>query len=368
MKPFSLLIKPTSADCNMNCDYCFYLDKRKLYPQSRAHRMPETVLEQLVKTYLKTDQPNYTFGWQGGEPLLMGVEFFKQVAGFQNKYARPGSLVSNGLQTNATLIDNTLAEFLASYCYLVGCSLDGPPELHNRFRKFSGGKGSHSIVLNGIRRLQHFGVAVNILTVVSQANVRHAREVYQYLVKRGFYYHQYIPCLELDPKGNPFPYSISGPEWGRFLLEVFDAWYPNDIHKVSVRHFDDILNKRYDGSITACSLSNNCCQYFLVEHNGDIFPCDFFVRQDLKIGNIMDTSWEEALSSSIFQDFGCQKSVVATECKSCVYLDLCQGDCLKHRGYLVKTGGVSHFCEGWLNFYHHTSSTFNKLIEEIRSG
>jgi uncharacterized protein len=369
LRPFSLLIKPTSADCNLRCDYCFYLDKRKLYPQDKVHRMSDRVLEQLIKGYLATEQPNHAFGWQGGEPSLMGIDFYKKVIAFQKKHARYGSRISNGLQTNATLIDSSLAENLAKYRFLLGCSLDGPPEIHNRFRKYADDRGSHTEVINGIRTLQRFQVEFNILVLVSKANVNRARNVYRYLVAQGFLYHQYIPCMEFDKRGKPLPFSISGQEWGQFLCELFDTWYPNDIHKVSIRHIDDILNKLYDDSITACSLSENCCQYFLIEYNGDIFPCDFFVQKDLRIGNVMDTSWEDALYSSAYRGFGCQKSELHPDCKSCTYLDLCQGDCLKHRGNdLWKTGGVSHFCKGWQNFYRHTSQTFNTLVEKIRSG
>ena len=366
--PFRLLIKPTSADCNLRCAYCFYLDKRKLYPQTNVHRMSDNVLEQLIKSYLAIEQPVYTFGWQGGEPSLMGVGFYKKVTEFQKRHARFGSRISNGLQTNATLIDAAVARHLARYRFLVGCSLDGPAEIHNRFRKYANGRGSHADVINGIQTLQRFKVEFNILTLVSQANVKRARDVYRYLVEQGFLYHQYIPCVEFDEKGKPLPFSISGQEWGQFLYELFDAWYPHDIHKVSIRHFDDILNKLYDGSTTACSLAENCCQYFLIEYNGDIYPCDFFVQKDLRIGNVMDTGWEDALSSTTYRRFGCRKSDLHSDCRICTYLDRCRGDCLKHRGsYIMNTAGISQLCEGWQNFYGRTSKSFNLLTEKIRS-
>ena len=367
MKPFSLLIKPTSADCNLRCTYCFYLEKRKLYPQSKVHRMSDGVLKQLVKTYLATEQPVYTFGWQGGEPSLMGDGFFKKVTAYQQRYARTGSVIANGFQTNATLITDALAEHLARYRFLVGCSLDGPPEIHDRYRTFGDGRGSHRDVIKGIETLKRFNVEFNILTLVSRANVKQARNVYRYLVEQGFLYHQYIPCVEFDKDGNLSPFSISGQEWGRFLCELFDTWYPNDIHKVSIRHFDAMLNKLYNNSTTVCSMAEHCSQYFLVEYNGDIYPCDFYAQKDLRIGSVMDTTWQDALASPIYQNFGRRKSEWHANCQVCTYLERCMGDCLKHRGNNpMNTVGISHLCEGWQRFYGHTALSFNTLLEKIR--
>jgi uncharacterized protein len=146
----------------------------------------------------------------------------------------------------------------------------------------------------------------NILVLVSQANVSRAREVYRYLVDSGFYFHQYIPCVEFDDRGKLLPFAISGPEWGNFLCEIFDLWYPHDIQSVSVRHFDSLLHKIVDSSVTVCTLSENCCQYFVVEHNGDIYPCDFFVRKNCKLGNITKTSWRRVISSSVYQSFSAE--------------------------------------------------------------
>ena len=368
-KKFSLLIKPASADCNLHCDYCFYLDKKRLYPHERAHRMDAATLEHLVKTYLATQQPVYTFTWQGGEPCLVGTRFFKQVTDLQKKFARPGSRIANGLQTNATLIDDSLAQHLARHNFLVGCSLDGPPEIHDRYRRYPDARPSHAVVSKGIQTLRRHGVAVNILVLVSKANVNQAREVYGYLKDKGYYYQQYIPCVEFDKHGRPLPYSVNAQEWGRFLSDIFDCWFPQDIQQVSIRYFDALLNKRLGLDEGLCSLSTNCCQYLVVEYNGDIYPCDFFVEKDLCLGNIQDTTWASALASPVYATFGRQKSMLSQKCQECGFLDFCMGDCQKHRR--SGTPGeppLSYLCGGWLEFLEHTQPAFETLKKWVQSG
>ena len=232
---FSLLVKPASADCNLRCAYCFYLDRSALYPETKVHRMSHSVLERMISSYMSTDQTVYSFGWQGGEPALMGVEFFRDTTDLQKKYGRPGAVVSNGLQTNATLINDDFAAHLSEYRYLVGVSIDGPAEIHNRYRQYATGKASHTAVLRGIDCLNRHNVEFNALVLVSSANVKRAREVYHYLRDHGINYHQYIPCVEFDVNGQLLPYSITGREWGDFLCEIFDEWIMRDRRQVSRR-------------------------------------------------------------------------------------------------------------------------------------
>ena len=367
--PFSLLVKPASADCNLKCIYCFYLDKCNLYPGTRKHRMSDSVLEKLIQNYMATPQPAYSFVWQGGEPTLMGLDFFRKVTDLQKTFGKTGDIVTNGIQTNAILIDDAFAEHLAQYRFLTGVSLDGTSDIHDRFRQTAGDGPSHAAVLKGIERLKRHKVEFNILVLVSQANVNRAGEVYRYLVDSGFYYHQYIPCVEFDDHGKLRPFAISGPEWGNFLCEIFDLWYPHDIQRVSVRHFDSLLHKILDSSVTACTLSDNCCQYFVVEHNGDIYPCDFFVKKNYKLGNITRTSWRRVISSSDYQSFGSQKSNWNKFCKSCDFLKLCVGDCLKHRMYGNHPArNLSRLCSGWKQFFDHSVHKFNEMAQKIRVG
>jgi uncharacterized protein len=367
MRPFTLLVKPASADCNLHCEYCFYLDKCHLYPETKRHRMSDAVLEQLIKGYMATKQPTYSIGWQGGEPTLMGLDFFRKVTHLQEKYGRAGAVVGNGLQTNVTLITDEMAEHFSKYHFLLGCSLDGPASVHDRYRHTLRGKPTHTEVLRGIETLKRNSVEFNILTLVSQSNVHRAREIYGYLVDQGFFYHQYIPCVEFDENGELLPFSINGKEWGGFMCEIFDEWYSKDVYRVSFRHFDSILFKMVEGSINVCNLGRNCCQYFVVEYNGDIYPCDFFVEESLRLGNVMDTSWKEVLGSKTYNKFGAQKAQWNKECQACDCLDLCSGDCLKHRIYAGNPPqNLSWLCEGWKQFIRHARSRFEYLAQEIR--
>jgi len=366
MKPFSLLIKPTSADCNLRCEYCFYLDTCRLYPGSTRHRMSEAVLEQLVKGYMATSQPVYSFGWQGGEPLLMGLPFFQKVTELQQRFGKQGDVVSNGLQTNATLITDGIAAHLSRYRFLLGCSLDGPPEVHDRYRRTASGRPTHADVLNGIETLERHGVAYNILILVSKANVGQAVQIYDYLVEKGYAFHQYIPCVEFDSDGKLLSFAITGEEWGAFMCDLFDRWYAADTRRVSIRHFDALLHQILHNPVSVCSLGRNCCQYFVVEYNGDIYPCDFFVEERLKIGNIQEISWKEAAASRVYKTFGAQKARWNKTCRSCDCLPLCSGDCLKHRMYAGKDAGqISWLCSGWRQFIHHTRDRFQLLAKSV---
>jgi uncharacterized protein len=367
MKPFSLLVKPACADCNLRCTYCFYLDHCAMYPETRRHRMTEEVVDRMIASFMATEQPQYAFGWQGGEPTLMGLDFFRKVTDLQVKYGRGGASVANGLQTNATLIDADFARHLARYHFLLGVSLDGPEDVHNRYRTFADGRGSHEAVLRGIGHLKEHGVEFNILVLVSQANVHRGREVYQYLCDQGFLYHQYIPCVEYDAEGNLLPFSITGEEWGDFLCAIYDAWRPGDTRRVSVRHFDSIVMYLVTGERNVCHMGDNCCQYLVVEHNGDVYPCDFFVEPDLKLGSVMTDSWEDLRRAERYREFGCLKAQWNAACDGCACLEFCRGDCLKHR--LPRHNdprSLSTLCAGWKRFYAHTETGFRELSEEVK--
>lgn len=366
-QPFSLLVKPASADCNLNCAYCFYLDKCHLYAHTKTHRMSETVLEHLIREYMATPQPVYTFGWQGGEPTLMGIDFFRKVIELQQRYGSNETLVANGIQTNATLIDDEFAEHLSRYHYLVGCSLDGPADSHDHYRRTRGGGPTHDAVLKGIRTLAQHGVEFNILVLVSQANVQRAKDVYHYLVDNGFYYHQYIPCVEFTEDGKRQPFAITDHQWGDFMCTIFDLWYPNDRNRVSVRYFDSLLQKMVDGTPNVCALAGNCCNYVVVEHNGDVYPCDFFVQESMKLGNIMQNSLAAIMAAPRYRQFGAQKAAFNKTCLACDYLNLCMGDCLKHRQPIGNNSRrLSVLCAGWKQIIKHTHDKLEEIAATIR--
>jgi len=364
MRPFSLLIKPAGADCNLRCEYCFYLDRCGGCPES-PRRMDDTTLDAMIRSFMATEQPHHVFGWQGGEPTLMGLPFFERVTELQMKHGRRGATVSNGLQTNATLLDDAMARHFAEFRFLLGVSLDGPPELHDRFRRTAAGAPSHAEVLRGIATLRRNRVEFNILVLVSAANVRQGREVYRYLRDEGFLHHQYIPCVEFAADGRLRPFSVSGPEWGDFLCAVYDEWRAADTRRVSVRLFDSILAYVVDGARNACTLGRDCRQYLVVEHNGDVYPCDFFVEPSRRLGNLRADSWETLRASERYAEFGRRKAGWSGQCAACEYLDLCAGDCQKHR----PSGGAaaSVLCPGWRQFYGHALAGLKELAGEIRA-
>ena len=364
-QPFSLLIKPTSADCNLRCEYCFYLGKKDLYPDAVRHRMSDEVLERMISTFLATNQPQHSFGWQGGEPTLMGLDFFKNVISLQKQYGS-GKNVSNGLQTNTTLIDDDFAKHLAEFYYLCGVSIDGPAEIHDHYRKYIDGRGAHSSVMEGLKKLKSNKVEYNVLTLVSQSNVKKPAEIYRYLCDMGVNFHQYIECVEFDSDGALMPFAINGEEWGDFLCGIFDEWVKGDQRKVSVRLFDSILMMMVEGVPNVCAMGTNCRQYLVVEHNGDIYPCDFFVNSKMKLGNIMHNSWEEMLNSPIYEEFGSRKSNWNSECAKCEYLKYCAGCCPKNRpGKSDDPTQMSALCDGWKQFYHHSLKEFRALANGV---
>jgi uncharacterized protein len=325
-------------------------------------------LETMIKSYMNTDQnKQYAFGWQGGEPTIMGLEFFKKVVELQLKYALPGSSISNGIQTNATLITDKMAKFFGEYKFLFGVSLDGPDYLHDHYRKTIGQKPTHTLVMRGIERLKQNDVEFNILTLINNLTVKKAKEIYRHHRDNDFLFHQYIPCVEFDEKGQLKPYSITGKDWGMFLTELFNEWIKEDVHKVSIRLFDSIMEYLIYGRYNVCYMQDNCVQYFVVEHDGGVYPCDFFVQDNLLLGNIKSSSWEELHNSQTYQSFGRQKSNWNEECKLCPYLNLCHGDCQKFRYGAPRTPSrLSNLCQGWKMFYTKTLPRFKTIADNFK--
>ncbi len=299
---------------------------------------------------------------------MMGVEFFRKATKLQEKYGKNGAVVSNGLQTNAQLIDDEFADHFAKYKFLLGISLDGPEAIHNFYRKDLSGRGSHAQVMKAVDTLEKHNVEFNILSLASAANVNKPKELYEYYQEHGFNFLQFIPCVEFDNHNKPLPFSITGKQWGEFLCEIFDIWIKKDTRKVSIRFFDSIMALLVDNVRNICHIGRNCCQYFVVEHNGDVYPCDFFVNQELKLGNICETSWEELQESPLYKHFGADKAKWQSKCAKCEFLSICSGDCLKHRiyGTITTPENLSWLCEGWEMFYRHSLPGFKKLAEEIK--
>ncbi len=371
MRPFSLLIKPVSADCNLNCRYCYY-QAPDIAPGKSSrigHRMPPEVLQALMRAYMQTQQAIYSVIWHGGEPTLLPSDFYEHAVSLQKQYARKGARISNSIQTNGTLVSDKLARFMARYRFVCGVSLDGPAHLHDIYRRTPKGRPTHANVLEGICRLAHAGVPVNVLVLVSRANVHAPLEVYNYLKTRGFDYIQFIPCVEMDADGKRAEYAISGEQWGVFLLSIFNAWFEKDIGRISIRLFEAILAKKVQGIAIDCYSGDACNRYLVVEYNGDVYPCDFFVRPGHRLGNILENTFEEMLTSEQYLQFASRKRSWSDKCAKCRFLDLCMGDCPKFRYSLEPSNHqLSLLCSGWQAFFNETVDRFQWLGESIKKG
>jgi len=361
----SVLVKPAGPDCNMVCTYCFYLEKSEHFPETKVHRMDEDILEETVKQVLSQGERDISFGWQGGEPTLMGLPFFKKAVEFQQKYGRRHS-VGNGLQTNGLLITEEWAEFLAEYNFLIGLSLDGPEHIHNRYRRLRNGKGSWSQVVDKAKLLSDKGVETNALTVINDCSVDYPEEIYSFHKSLGLNYMQFIPCLELNPN-NPSqaaPFSVSPEKYGKFLCKILDLWlgdFEGDIATTSIRFFDSLFHFYVDLPPPECTLLRECGVYAVIEHNGDVYACDFFVDPEWRLGNIMENRLIDMLNSSKQTQFGQLKSALPQECKKCHWLCTCRGGCTKDRIHSPSNKELNFFCSSYKMFFEHADRHLKKL-------
>ena len=369
MRPFSLLIKPAGADCNLRCRYCFYLGRGSLYPETSVHRMQDATLERLVRGYLALPLPVHTFAFQGGEPLLMGEAFYVKLLQLQRRYARPGAVITNCVQTNGTLLTPELATLFAREHFLLGVSVDGEESVHNHYRRTVSGGGSHAEVLRGLELLKQAGAEFNLLTLVNKHNVRDPVGLYTYLRDTlHCTFMQFIECVEFDAHGALAPYSITPEEWADFVIALFDAWFPNDRTRVSIRFFDSVVNTLLSGNPNSCAMGTCCQDYVVVEHTGDVYPCDFFVRPELRLGNILEQDWDEILENPIRKAFGARKSAWNAECEQCPYLMFCHGDCPKNRaGHNPEADSrtLSALCPAWKRIYAHILPPLRQAVKAL---
>ncbi|MBR5548793.1 MAG: radical SAM protein [Kiritimatiellae bacterium] len=300
MTPFSLLVKPVGARCNLACDYCFYLGKASLYPNGPT-KMSDAVLERMIESYLSLPFDSFSIAFQGGEPMLAGLDFFRRANDFAKRVLPDGLRLSLSIQTNATLVTREAAKFFADEGWLVGVSVDGPAKIHDAHRTTPDGRGTHAEVLRGIDALREAGCDYNVLTLVTKSNVSEPKKIYRYVRDElGGKWQQYTDHLE----------SISTQQWDAFLCGVLDAWLEDgDMGRVSVRNIDAALSYATFGRAEQCLFAGRCDGHVVVERNGDVYPCDFFVTKETLLGNIMDCDWSELRESRIAQEFATKKCV-----------------------------------------------------------
>jgi uncharacterized protein len=364
----SILIKPAGPDCNMACTYCFYREKEALFPGPNVHRMREPVLEETMRQVFDQPIPAVSIGWQGGEPTLMGLDFFETAVELQIRYGK-GKSVGNGLQTNGLLIDEQWAAFLRKYHFLVGLSLDGPKHIHDRYRHLAGGQKTWQKTVDTAKLLLDSEVAVNALVVVNDYSARFPQEIYEFHKSLGLNHIQFIPCVETDPQdpGQAAPFSASAEDYGKFLCAVFDLWLAdfNDGEPTTfIRTFDSLFYRYVDKEPPECDLLAECGTYLVVEHNGDVYACDFFVEEPWKLGNVMEGKLIHMLNSARQNEFGRMKADLPDVCKACEWLSNCRGGCTKDRLRDPRDRGLNHFCRASKMFFPHVDTRMNKLAKE----
>ncbi len=373
IQAFHVMAKPTGSRCNLSCDYCFFQKKKYLYPNS-DFRMSQEVMERYIRQTIEAHKvPTVTIAWQGGEPTLMGLDFFRRSIDVINKTVRPGMHVEKTLQTNGFLIDEEWCSFLHENNFLVGLSIDGPRELHDAYRKDKAGHSVFDKVIHAARLLQEYSLEFNILCTVNAVNGQHPLEVYRFFrdeLKTP--YLQFIPIVERDnetgnQQGNRLTErSVNPKQYGRFFIEIFDEWIRNDVGKVFVQFFDGVLASYVRGYSSLCVLSPKCGEGVALEHNGDVYSCDHFVEPKFFLGNIQKTPLAELVSSQKQWSFGMAKSkLLPRYCRECEFLFTCYGECPKNRVLKTPDGeeGLNWLCEGLKAFFAHTKEPMEVMAK-----
>lgn len=373
-----MLAKPTGAICNLDCEYCFFLTKEALYPGDRF-RMADAVLEAYLGQLLDGHPDGeVTVAWQGGEPTLMGLDFFRRAVAVAERRRRPGQHLQHTIQTNGTLLTDEWAEFLAEHRFLVGISIDGPPELHDRFRVDKRGRPTSDRVLQGLRHLQAHAVDINVLCTVHAANQSRPLDVYRYVRDElGLRHVQFIPIVErADATGFPegdavTERSVDPPAWGRFLCAVFDEWVRRDVGEVFVQMFEAALATWLGRPSSMCIFRETCGEALALEHNGDVYSCDHFVEPAHLIGNVATTHLADLVRSPMQVAFGqAKRDALPAYCRSCDVRFACNGECPKNRFVLTPDGeaGLNYLCEGYRSFFRHVDGPMRLMAELLRQG
>lgn len=380
-RSFSTLVKPVGSSCNLACDYCYYLDKGRLYgDDGKVERMSDRTLENYVRSFCRgVDDPVITFCWHGGEPLLAGLDFYRKAMSFQRRYAE-GRRVVNTLQTNGTLITDEWCSFFRDNDFLVGVSLDGPEDIHDGHRRNKEGHGTFSRVMQGVERLARHNVEFNTLSVVSDLSECRGVEVYDFFRSIGSRFMQFLPAVEyLSEEGrivSPFdggtraPWSVSAEGYGRFMVDIFDRWVVSDVGRYFVQLFDVTLAQWMGVPSGLCAFAKSCGDGMAVERNGDVYCCDHFVYPQYRLGNISEESLGQMYASKRQFLFGMSKRTALNDkCLTCRYYFACTGGCPKHRfGSDEQKHGVNVLCDGYYMFFSHVAPFMERMAAVLSRG
>jgi len=364
---YHALIKPTGARCNLDCAYCFYLSKEELYPNSNFQMSQET-LDQYIRQLLESHPgPQVPIAWQGGEPTLMGLDFFRHAVRIADRYKQPGREIQHSIQTNGVLLNDEWAAFFHENNFLVGISIDGPAKLHDAYRKDKGGQSSHARVINGLNFLKKHRVDYNILCTVNAVNSLQPSKIYRYFRDElQAQYIQFIPIVEQVQKNT----SVKAEQWGRFLIEIFDEWVRRDVGKVFITLFEDALANWAGLPAGTCVFNPTCGLALALEHNGDLYACDHFVEPNYLLGNIHQKSLGELVYSNTQQKFGQAKQTTLPKyCRECSVRFACHGECPKNRFIAAPDGeaGLNYLCEGYKSFFQHIDHPMRFMANELQN-
>ncbi len=378
---FHILAKPTGAACNLNCAYCFFLSKEEFYPGSRF-RMADDLLETYIRQYIEAQRTGrVTIAWQGGEPTLMGLDFFVRSVEYARKYARPGMQVEYSIQTNGTLLDDDWCAFFHEHRFLVGLSIDGPRPLHDAYRVDKGGRPTFDRVLAAARLLQKHRVDFNVLATVHAVNADHPLDVYRFMRDDlGARWVQFIPSVErVNADGRTLVQagravterSVRPEQWGRFLIAVFDEWVQHDVGRMYLPLFEGMLAAWLGGSAGLCIFDETCGNALAVEHNGDVYSCDHFVEPDYLLGNIRDQHLITLVAGEQQRQFGrAKRDSLPPYCRACPAYFVCHGECPKNRFLDTPDGdpGLNYLCAGYRAFFAHIDRPMKMMAQLYSAG
>ena len=379
--PLYVMAKAPGSSCNLQCSYCYYLDKGQLYAGVKGtHVMSDDVLETFVRQYIEAQSmPRIMFTWHGGESLLRPISFYRKVIDYQRRYAR-GVIVDNCIQTNGTLIDDEWCRFFRDNGWLVGVSIDGPEKYHDSFRRDRLGRGSFSRVMKGIEALNRHGVEWNAMAVVNNMNSGDPLGFYHFFKDIDCHYIQFAPIVERigaaglaspDDRGAAMaPFSVSPEAWGNFLCAIFDEWVRKDVGDTFVQIFDATLAGWVGVEPGLCTFGKSCGHAAAIEYNGDLYSCDHYVYPDYLLGNIKKQTITEMMLSERQQAFGRTKSTLPRQCRECQWLKLCNGECPKNRFTADAYGenGLNYLCAGYRKYFAHTAGAMAFMRDELQAG
>jgi uncharacterized protein len=358
-REFQVFAKPAGSICNLDCHYCYYLKKKHLYPKSESFRMPEGILEKYIVQHINASPEHVIrFSWHGGEPTVLGLDYFRKIVALQHKHQSANQRITNGIQTNGILLDEDWCRFLATEGFVVGLSLDGPQEMHDRYRVTKDQKPTHEQTMRGYKLLQQHQIDCDILCVVHAHNVRHPTQVYRFFTQINAQYVTFLPLVEPQPdiEGSVSSRTVPAEAWGAFLCTIFDEWMSQDIGRIKVQIFEEASRTAFNQDHSLCIFRPTCGDVPVIEHNGDFFSCDHFVDIEHNLGNIQETPLVELLESPEQRAFGQAKlETLPRYCQACDVRAMCNGGCPKNRFLRTPDGeaGLNYLCAGYKRFFSH---------------